>query len=57
MNKSIKITIIIIGLLTLAASLHSFIKETQDQISYFSIFIGIALIGTALVTKSVKDQE
>ena len=37
MIKSIKITIIIIGLLSIGAGAYSFIKRSQDQISYFAL--------------------
>lgn len=57
MTRSIKITVIIIGLLSIAACLISFIKGKQDQVSYFALIIGIALIGTALFTKTIKGEN
>lgn len=57
MTKSIKITVIIIGLLSIGAGAYSFIKGSQDQISYFAFFIGLTLIGTAFFTKTAKDQK
>ena len=45
MTKSIKITVIIIGLLSIGAGAYSFIKGSQDQ------------IGTAFFTKTAKDQK
>jgi hypothetical protein len=54
MTKSIKITVITIGLLSIGACLFSFYKGTQDEVSYFAFFIGVALIGTTLFTKTIN---
>lgn len=57
MNKSIKITVIIIGVITLCSFVFSLIKGNLDEVSYFALFIGAALIGTALFTKTIEKKN
>jgi len=50
MNKSLKMVIVGIGILSMLAGLFSYDKGNNTN-TYFGVFIGIALIGSALLIK------
>ena len=57
MEKSIKIVLIIIGILSISAGIYSYFYKSATPVEYFAIFIGVALIGSALFTKTKNRNE
>ena len=50
MNKSLKMVIVGIGILSVLAGLFSYYKANNTN-TYFGVFIGIALIGSVFLIK------
>ncbi|WP_156831959.1 hypothetical protein [Kaistella palustris] len=57
MTKSIRITVIIIGALTIGAALYACLQGTHDAMTYFALLMGAALIITSVLTGSSTDAE
>ncbi|MBX3282534.1 MAG: hypothetical protein KF756_08670 [Acidobacteria bacterium] len=55
MNRSVKIAVVIIGTLSIAAGVYSILNGRADGMTYFAFFIGAALLGTAFLTKPPKE--
>jgi len=50
MNTSLKTIILVIGILSIAAGVFSYVRDNVSN-AYLGIFIGIVLIGSALLFK------
>jgi len=50
MNTSLKTIILVIGILSIAAGVFSYVRDNASN-AYLGIFIGIVLIGSALLFK------
>lgn len=58
MDKSLKITLLVIGIITVLAGIYRvFFKGESDWDAYWGIFIGITIIAGMLKTKPKKDKE
>jgi hypothetical protein len=55
MRRSIKITLYLLGLLTLLATMVAFIQGRLDTATWFGLFCALALIGTAAFTRNIRD--
>ncbi len=55
MKRNIKIIIILLGLLTLAAAIRALIKGHNDTATYFGLFCALALIGTAIFSRTLRE--
>lgn len=57
MNKSTKIVVTVIGLLSILAGIYGFFTDSEPAVSYGGIFIGIVLIGSLLINKNGDDKN
>ena len=51
MNKSTKIVVTIIGILSILAGVYGFFSDSEPAMTYGGIFIGIVLLGSLLINK------
>ena len=56
MEKSTKIAIVIIGILTISTGIYSYFYKSETTIAYTAIFIGVALIGSVFLIKNQKKN-
>ena len=56
MGKSTKITIVIIGVLTISAGIYSYFYKSETTIAYSAIFIGVALIVSVFLIETQKKD-
>ncbi|MBX2925632.1 MAG: hypothetical protein KF746_25770 [Chitinophagaceae bacterium] len=56
MNRSVKMIVILIGVLSILAGAFSFLYKNDRSNTYFAIFIGVALIGSAVLIKPKKKD-
>ena len=54
MDKKTKITLIIIGILSVLAGIGVYFEKQENINALFAIFIGLALIGTVFFIKKEK---
>ncbi|GAB1445007.1 MAG: hypothetical protein KF860_10815 [Cyclobacteriaceae bacterium] len=57
MNKSTKIVVIIIGMLSVLAGVYSYLYKEETTIAYFGIFLGIVLIGAASIAQPEEKDK
>ncbi|MEQ9229207.1 MAG: hypothetical protein RIF46_00890 [Cyclobacteriaceae bacterium] len=57
MTKSLKLILIIIGALGLAAGIYSAVTGSAFMEYFWSIFLGITLIGSAFISKSESEEK
>lgn len=56
MNKTIKITLLIIGILSILSGVFMYIYKDKTD-AYYGLIIGIVIIGSLLLTKNKSEKN
>lgn len=57
MNKSTKIIILAIGVLSILAGVYGFFNNSESSVTYGGIFIGVILIGSLFINQKGTDKN
>ena len=57
MTRTITIICIILGLITIGSGIYAFVKGTEGPVHGFALFMGLALAGTSVFTKTVTQRS